>query len=450
MKRSTLAVALLLGAVLLAMPALLFAAASAEQPAAPAVKKAVVLKMWGGVPPEAGPQKAVEAFNKQYADKGITIEYERFVNDDQGNLKLETYLLSGSDIDVYISYTRTALLKRAQGNMAMDLTELIKKDKIDINAKFGEATTKLAIDGKYYSIPTVAANNHGLLINKNMFDDAGIPVPTAWTFDEFREIAKKLTKGEGQNKVFGFYMNTAQHLTYPIGFAATNIGADASFKPGFKESNYDHPAFEKAFQTVTDMMLVDKTAVSHVDTITQKLTIESVFLAGKAAISIGPWIIRSIKNTQQFPHDFLTAFAPLPVMDKNSKAYRATDPGDLVSINPKSKNIDAAWEFVKWYADTGILELSRFGRFPYNPSIDVNKVADALMTGAEKILDGPTLKSVMLSFPPNPMFAAFTAPPETAKVASEEVEAMYTGKKTVQQALADMKMRTDKILKEAR
>ncbi len=129
MKRSTFAIALVLGAALLALPALAFAAASAEQPAAPAAKKDVVLKMWGGVPPEAGPQKAVEAFNKQYADKGITIEYERFVNDDQGNLKLETYLLSGSDIDVYISYTRTALLKRAQGNMAMDLTQLIKKIK---------------------------------------------------------------------------------------------------------------------------------------------------------------------------------------------------------------------------------------------------------------------------------------------------------------------------------
>ena len=37
----------------------------------------VTLRMWGGVPPESGPQQACDDFNAQYADKGIQIEYER-------------------------------------------------------------------------------------------------------------------------------------------------------------------------------------------------------------------------------------------------------------------------------------------------------------------------------------------------------------------------------------
>ena len=49
----------------------------------------VTIRMWGGVPAESGPQAACDAFNEAYKDKGIQVEYERFVNDDTGNVKLE-------------------------------------------------------------------------------------------------------------------------------------------------------------------------------------------------------------------------------------------------------------------------------------------------------------------------------------------------------------------------
>ena len=31
----------------------------------------VTLRIWGGVPPEAGPQKSIDEFNKAFKDKGI-------------------------------------------------------------------------------------------------------------------------------------------------------------------------------------------------------------------------------------------------------------------------------------------------------------------------------------------------------------------------------------------
>ncbi|MDD4573896.1 MAG: hypothetical protein PHR69_06740, partial [Sphaerochaeta sp.] len=64
----------------------------------------VLLRLWMGIPAENGPQDVVDAFNREYKDKGIQVEYERYVNNDQGNLKLETNLLAGSGIDVYASY----------------------------------------------------------------------------------------------------------------------------------------------------------------------------------------------------------------------------------------------------------------------------------------------------------------------------------------------------------
>ena len=59
----------------------------------------ITLRVWGGVPAEAGPQASIDLFNEAFKDKGIQAEYERFVNDDTGNLKLETSLLAGNDVD---------------------------------------------------------------------------------------------------------------------------------------------------------------------------------------------------------------------------------------------------------------------------------------------------------------------------------------------------------------
>ena len=45
----------------------------------------ITLRVWGGVPAEAGPQASIDLFNEAFKDKGIQAEYERFVNDDTGN-----------------------------------------------------------------------------------------------------------------------------------------------------------------------------------------------------------------------------------------------------------------------------------------------------------------------------------------------------------------------------
>ena len=98
----------------------------------------ITLRMWGGVPAESGPQKVCDNFNEAYKDKGIQVEYERFVNDDTGNLKLETNLLSGTGVDLYMTYGISQLTKRAQGSMALDLTDLMTKDNFSDEEYFGD------------------------------------------------------------------------------------------------------------------------------------------------------------------------------------------------------------------------------------------------------------------------------------------------------------------------
>jgi multiple sugar transport system substrate-binding protein len=423
-------------------------AALALAAAGPSPKDSIRLVMWGGVPPEAGPQQACDDFNKEFEPKGIAIEYERFVNDDAGNMKLDTNLLAGADIDIYVTYGLDFLKKRAQGNMALDLTSLLARDKLDVAKMFGPMTAGLLINGKPYCFPTTIGQ-YGIVINKNMFEAAGIPIPTSWTVDQFRATAKKLTKGEGADKVYGMFFNTGMDLFYPFScFAIGNLGGDPFYSADGKSTNFTDPANVAAVETFVKMMLEDKSAPTHADTIVQKLTQEGMFLSGKSAMTIGPWMVRSIKDTAKFPHDFVTAFAPYPLPVATAAPCNHGQLGDFVCINPKSRNIEAAWTFLKWYAEKGMLPLVRGGRVPSNVNFDKERVVDEYMYGAEKILDRATLKKILIDPKGKYGYPMITTKlPEIKKVLGEEMEAIYLGKKPVAKGLSDAKLRADPFLK---
>lgn len=419
---------------------------SAAETSKPGNGETVALRMWGGVPAESGPQAVCDNFNRLYKDKGIQVEYERFVNDDTGNLKLETNLLSGDGVDLYVTYATDALTKRAEGNMALDLSELIARDGFDLTKYFGSLAEAYYINGKPYSIPT-KLDQYGIVLNKDMFDAAGIEVPADWTFDEFREVAKKLTHGEGQEKVYGMFWNTQQDLTYPFVYlvAQTN-GGDTMYKND-KESSFDDPVVIKSVDLLNTMMNVDKTSPTHTDSVTQKLSQESMFLTGKSAMTVGPWMVRSIKDQASYPHDFKTAFAPYPVAEKGQRNYTQGGYGDHLCINPKSQNIDAAWEFAKWYAAEGMLPMTEGGRVPASNTYDAGEVTDAFIKGAEDYLDTETTQKILITPADNYAVPSITNHiAEIRKVAVEELEEIYIGKKTAEEGMKEAKSRADEIL----
>lgn len=407
----------------------------------------VTLRIWGGVPPEAGPQKAVDNFNKAFKDKGVQAEYERFVNDDTGNLKLETNLMAGSGIDVYMTYTTSYLQKRASGNMALDLSSLAKRDNFDITKYFGDMAKAYYINDKPYCIPT-KVDQYGIVVNKTMFDQAGIAVPTDWTYDEFRETAKKLTKGEGQNKVYGMFWNTQQDLMSPfIYLSVQTIGGDPLYKAGGKEANLTDPVNVKSVELLNNMMNVDKSAPTHTDSVTQKLSQEGMFLTGKCAMTVGPWMVRSIKDTKQYPHDFVTAFAPYPVAEKDGRKYTQGGYGDLLCINPKSQNIDAAWEYVKWYSTEGMLPVVEGGRVPASNTFKTEDVVKAYVSGSEKLFDAASTENVLIKHASSYAVPSVTTKlPEITKIVQEELESIFTGKKTVQAGLESAQQRANQQL----
>lgn len=423
--------------------------AEAAKPEAPAAKQqdVITLRWWAGIPAENGPANVVAAFNEQFKDKGIQVEYERYVNDTEGNLKLDTSLMASGDIDVYVSYGVSRLAQRVDSNMALNLTELIKRDGFDYEGLFGEAVRNTYINGAPYSISTTITKG-SFLVNKDMFDAAGIEIPESWTFEEFREVCKKLTSGEGQDKVYGVFWNTQQNISeYWTYLAKRSLGGNAYYKDGGAETNFDNEVLQAAAQLVYDTMQ-DGTAPTHVDSVTQKLTQEGMFLTGKCAMTVGNWIIRSVKNTEEYPHDFVTAYAPYPVFSEDA-AYTYGVAGDATCINPKSENIDAAWEFVKWYATEGVLSMAVGGRIPLCSTIDQDAIIELFLSGTEDLIDAESAKACLLPKAGEVLTpeTITTSGEEIKQVLNEEVEAYFTGQKDLAEAFADAKERADEFLK---
>lgn len=411
----------------------------------------VLLRLWMGIPAENGPQDVVDAFNREYKDKGIQVEYERYVNNEQGNLKLETNLLAGSGIDVYASYGGlTRVAKRAESKMAMDLTPFLQRDNLIPEDIFGETAITLSrVDGVLYALPTTLTKT-SFLINKDMFDEAGIEVPTSWTYDEFREIAKKLTKGEGLDKVYGMFWNSTQNF-YEVQarLSSRTLGGDWMYAPGANETNLNDDVIVKTLELVNNTMNVDYSAPSHIDTVTQKLTMENMFLNGKVAIVADNFIIRSVKDLEQFPHDFVTAFVPQPVVSKGGDKYTWAQYGDQLSINPKSKNIDAAWEFLKWYATEGVEYMAIGGRIGLAKTLNKDAIMDRFFKGVDEIIDIESAKKYFIYNEGDNLTSTtiFKKAPEIQKVMNEECEAILTERKTAQEGLNDAKKRADEFLK---
>lgn len=89
-----------------------------------------------------------------------------------------------------------------------------------------------------------------------------------------------------------------------------------------------------------------------------------------------------------------------------------------------------------------------FGRIPACLGIDKNVVADSFSKGAEDLFDMDSFKNEILRT--EKMFQVskvYTKLPEITKIAEEEFEMAYIGKKDTAAALSEAKKRGDEILK---
>ena len=115
--------------------------------------------------------------------------------------------MGGGDVDLFIGYGgRTKMDKRVDSNLLLDMSGMLNDIGFNLDDELGVANMAEYHydDGAVYGFPTKYENSRWILINEDMFKEAGLDIPyDGWTYSEFLADAEKLTHGEDQDKVYG-------------------------------------------------------------------------------------------------------------------------------------------------------------------------------------------------------------------------------------------------------
>src|SRR3984957_9535640 len=185
--------------------------------------------------------------------------------------------------------------------------------------------------GKTFFIP-IGWNNIMINYNRKLFKDAGVELPkTGWTWDEFRETAKKLTVHDAAGNVsqFGYEVPNQFFFVQPWFFS----NGTAILNEDWTASNMLDPKVAESLQFLYDLIHVDKSSP-----IPGKEPMNNQFAAGQVAmISRGHWIVQ---NALAAKLDLDIAIPPTKVND-----YTVIGFGGY-GVSKTSKNPELAKELV--------------------------------------------------------------------------------------------------------
>lgn len=114
--------------------------------------------------------------------------------------KLQTMVVGGSAPDIVVNQVNWVQAGAAR-NIFVALDDYMAKDRIR-REDYNDYKSWLW-KGKLYAIPFQALGET-IFISRRTFDEAGLKLPdVSWTFQDMLELARRLTKGEGEQKQWG-------------------------------------------------------------------------------------------------------------------------------------------------------------------------------------------------------------------------------------------------------
>ena len=142
-----------------------------------------------------------EEFIAQYEKDhpNIKIQYEPVAGSEYMT-KLRTALSSGTAADVCWVDSWQELFRK---EVFEPLDSYIEEFGFDLENQNPSLIDNVRYEGKIYGLFGWAGTT-GIYYNKKLFDEAGVPYPEeGWTWEDLKDTAAKLTKGEGANKIYG-------------------------------------------------------------------------------------------------------------------------------------------------------------------------------------------------------------------------------------------------------
>ena len=389
-----------------------------------------------------------QAMADAFMEKNPEIDVELLdIQSDEYNNKL-TVLLAGNESDpdvIMIKDADTQISMREKGQI-LDLTSYISRDGVDLSIYNG-AADQLQMDGKQYTLP-FRQDWYVLFYNKDLFDKANIPYPTAedWTWEKFIEIGKKLT--DETNGIYGAYNPDWVHYNYMY---AMQKGFEHYKEDG--TSNYDDPLFKESVEWYYGLGNTEKIQPSYLVQKSKQMPVD-YFTTGKVGMSVcGGWTTNWLIDKEKYPRDWKAGVLPMPHPEGEEKSVSVVVSN--VWIPTTSKNKEKAFEVAKLFAENQYT--LGYGRIPARVDLTDEEIQSYIK---EQILptledDGITVEDIQkMWFDPNvdifdekPVGDAST---DIKNIIVDECGLYGIGEQSLDDTVSHIKQKADEAIKAAK
>jgi multiple sugar transport system substrate-binding protein len=274
--------------------------------------------------------------------------------------KFTAAMEAGRGPDLYMDTPPNAPNLIARG-YCLDLESRMKAD--DLLARFtkGDLDSFTDAKGDHYFVP-YSTGPMGLIYNAKAFQDAGLdPNKPPKTWEELLEYAKKLTR-DGKYGI-GLFGKGDNSSVWRLWYWWMSNGAEVLTADG-KKSAINSPAFIEAIDFWADLYRKHKVAPPSVPANSFGENNQLLAQGVVAMVESGVWQFGVTEKINPAIKGQLRA-APMPKRKVDVAVGGGTD---ALCITAGSKNVDAAWQLVKFLssAEAGVTVWKMHGKFPAN------------------------------------------------------------------------------------
>lgn len=370
---------------------------------------------WGNTEEEKIANEAIARFNENNPDVEVKQTCVPVTSWSDFIQKWITMSTSGEAPDV-INIGLEAVQMAVSNDLLMPLDEIVSEDQDLSKVKEEYAPTLLdgfSVDDNLYGLPN-GTQTMVMYYNKTMFDEAGLEYPKdGWTWDEFYEDAKKLTKSDGS--VYGFGLSSSYFQLTPWWSTNNTALVDENQNPALNSK-----------KMVESVEFLDKLVKEKVTPDPISSDVYTMFSSKQLAmVGAGRWVLNTWQDAGLTNADF--DCVQWPVNEKEGSVFG----GAAWCISKNTENKELSIELLKSLVSEETLKAVAAGGQQVPPTESLATDTEIMGTTPDNI-EG-IWKAVTVASP----VAAPTYFGDLEQTTLRCMEEVFSGGKDVQQALDD-------------
>ena len=334
----------------------------------------VTLDVWHQfTDPESAQTQAFEAAVEEYEKEHENIKIELHGLDTESyKTKISTeFASSASGVDVFYYWAPGKLKQLTDADKVLPLNDYVTDD-IKRRIKEG-STSNFELDGNLYALP-IDSYMMCLFCNKDLFDQAGVEIPT--TYDELITAGEALAKLDGVTPLAVGAKDAWLAGALYESLALREVGASEVQSALLGETEFTNEGFKKAAEDVVE--LYDKGILGKNPLEDGEAEATADFLNGKVAMQLdGSWFAGTIDNAEDSAVKDVEVITFPVVSDEQDAADYAGGASASFFVNKNTDTPEESADFAMYISEKmGEQALELGTGFPcWNTDVDTDTIS---------------------------------------------------------------------------